>query len=98
MRMFALAVNFVFGQEESTLPAAQFGHLIDDNLISALMALPQNLLGRLKEATELSDAAFIDQAIREISTLDDRVAGVLSRLAANFEYDKILALIQKPPK
>jgi CheY-like chemotaxis protein len=88
-----LGVTYVFEQEEDVIPPSRPGYHRDDILTAAFKVLPEELLSRLKEATELSDAGLIDQVISEISTKDAQLAGVLLKLAGNFAYDKILALM-----
>lgn len=57
--------------------------------------VPGEMLARLTEATELSDAAMIDQVIKDIQSENSQVAKVLNDLAENFAYDDILILIKK---
>ena len=65
-------------------------------MVTCINDLPEKVIVRLKEATELSDAAMIDEVIEEIRVQDVRLAEALSKLAANFAYDRILDLIPKP--
>ncbi len=90
-----LGARFVFESEEEPTPTPQTGNLTDDKLASFLKKTPEDLLARLEEATELSDAALIDEAIKEIARVDERLAGELLKLAENYAYDKILSLVQK---
>jgi CheY-like chemotaxis protein len=89
-----LKVRYVFEQEENLMPASRLGSITDERLAVSFKKLPEDLLARLEDATELSDSVCIDQVIKEISTKDKQLSAVLSRLAANYAYDKILALIQ----
>lgn len=89
-----LEVRYVFEREADLMPAPRGGDITDGQLAVSLKKLPEDLLARLVDATELSDAASIDRVISEISTKDERLSGGLSKLAANFAYDEILALIQ----
>ena len=90
-----LGVAYVFEREEDPVPVFTAGRMDDVKLSASIQGLPEPLLVRLKEATELSDAIFIDRVIQEIFVRDEGLAGVLSDLAANFAYDKILDLIQR---
>jgi CheY-like chemotaxis protein len=89
-----LKVRYLFEQEEDLMPASRLGSIPDERLAFSIKKLPEDLLTRLEDATELSDSARIDQVIKEISTKDKQLSSVLSKLAANYAYDKILALIQ----
>jgi len=57
--------------------------------------LPPELLTRLEEATELSDMEMIDQVVTEIRRHHAKLADELAGLLNNFQYDKILALVQE---
>ncbi len=89
-----LGVRYVFEQEKDLMPASLAGSMTDDQLAVSIGKLPKDLLARLEDATELSDSARIDGVIKDIAAEDERLAGRLSKLAANFAYDKILALLQ----
>ena len=88
-----LRVRYVFEPEEDLLPKSRTEHLTDAKLTVSLKELPEDLHARLKEAAELSDAALIDQVIKEISSKDEALVDDLLKLAENFAYDKILGLI-----
>jgi PAS domain S-box-containing protein len=89
-----LGVRYLFADDENCLPASQEGSITDSQLTVFLKQLPEELIARLEDATELSDSERIDQVITEISTKNRCLSGGLAKLAANFAYDKILALIQ----
>ena len=89
-----LGVKFVYGKEnESRQPQTDHGISFED-LKSMAATLPDEILARLAEATELSDAAMIEQVINDIRTQNDQLADALSHLAENFAYDQILALVK----
>jgi PAS domain S-box-containing protein len=94
MRQY-LGARFVFEQDVLPRVAPQEGNLNDAEMVASLQDLPQELLIRLKEATELSDSAVIDQVIMEIFPQNELLAGALLGLAENFSYDKILNLVQR---
>lgn len=90
-----LGVRYVIEQQEDPMSASRSGDIKDDEAVCCFEALPEDLLARLKDATELSDTVLIDQVITEISAKDERLAGMLLKLAENFAYDEILALVQR---
>ena len=74
---------------------ADLGETMSEHrLASALSELSRGTIARLEEATELSDAAMIDQVIEDIRCDNVQLAEGLSPLAQNFSYDIILALVQ----
>jgi hypothetical protein len=89
-----LGVKFVYGEDTShKLQAGQ--QISAEDLKCKAAALPIEILARLVESTELSDAAMIDQAIKDIRINNVGLADALSGLAENFAYDKILAIVQE---
>ena len=60
-----------------------------------LAELPDDLLAELKQAVVDLDVDLIQLIIERIGELNAPVADGLDELAGNFQYDKILALIQK---
>ena len=89
-----LGVKFVYREEEANRQS-QAGHGISlEDLKSETAALPVEIRARLAEATELSDAAMIDQVIKEVRVQNVELADALTGLAENFAYDQILALVQ----
>jgi len=67
-----------------------------DMTAAALRALPPALLSRLERATVETDMQRVAALISEIRTHDPALADVLSALANDFEYDKILQAIHHP--
>ena len=61
---------------------------------SEIAGIPAEILARLVEATELSDAAVIEQVIEDIRIRNSALADSLADLAENFAYDKILDIVQ----
>jgi signal transduction histidine kinase/ligand-binding sensor domain-containing protein/CheY-like chemotaxis protein len=78
---------------EKYLPETRPQPLLE-NLKAEINTLPAGLLIQLTEATELGDMELIGQALTSISHHQPLLAETLSQLAHNFEYDKILDLIQ----
>ena len=60
-----------------------------------MATLPKEMLVRLIEVTELSDASMIEQAIEDIRVQNSAFADTLSTQADNFSYDQILAIVQE---
>lgn len=69
-----------------------------EDLLTFINDLPDEIIIKLKEATELSDVAMIDHVIENIRTRSVQLADALSALAEDFNYDKILALIHDSQK
>jgi two-component system sensor histidine kinase/response regulator len=91
-----LDVQYVYEKEgESSSPSVIKQKLTDESLVTIIEDLPGDLIAGLKEATELSHAAMIDQVIKKISALNADLGDTLSGMAENFAYDQILLLIQK---
>ncbi len=84
-----LGVLFVYAEEagaRDTAPQLEPG---------ALSALPGELLDALKQGSQRADFILISNIIDRIRGHDAALADALARLAENFEYDKILELIQE---
>ncbi len=90
-----LGVKFVYEAEELNCNP-QAGDKTVEDLKTEAELLPVEMLERLSEATELSDAAKIDQVIGDIRSHNDALADTLSSLAENFAYDEILKFVQLP--
>ncbi|MCP4348575.1 MAG: response regulator [Desulfobacterales bacterium] len=63
-----------------------------------IAAIPAELTAKLKEALEIADLEVLNKVISEIRPYNAPLADALTRLAKDFEYDEILALIQKNRK
>ena len=63
-------------------------------LVNWVAALPAEWLAALKQAAEETDVEALFEVIEQIRERDAAVADALARLAEDFEYDEILALIQ----
>ncbi|MBN1220382.1 MAG: PAS domain S-box protein, partial [Anaerolineae bacterium] len=63
-------------------------------LKTALHTMPGEVLVKLKDAVIRLDVEAIDTVIQEISRYNAAVATELTRLATDFKYEQILALIQ----
>ena len=91
-----LGVRFVYAPPEPVAALRPSYEIRSADITPAeLMAyVPADIMQGLKEATELSDSAMIDQIIREIRTHNKLLADRLAELADNFAYDKILNLVE----
>ncbi|MGD9007118.1 MAG: transporter substrate-binding domain-containing protein [Desulfobacteraceae bacterium] len=87
-----LGVRYVYDEKNERLEPAAPRKMYDERLIAFIDDLPVELMVRLKEATEIGDAAEIDEVIEEIRTKNVQLAEAFSALAENFAYDDILAL------
>lgn len=87
-----LGVRYVYNEEDECLKPAVPKTKFDERLITLIDDMPAELIVRLKEATELSDAVKIDAVIQEIRTENVQLAESFSALAENFAYDELLAL------
>ncbi len=59
----------------------------------ALAALPAEWVADLKQGAEDVDVELLASVIEQIRGHDATLAGALARLAEDFEYDEILALL-----
>ena len=92
-----LGVQYVFAEDDESLGSEISNEKIScETMVTCINDLPEKVIARLKEATELSDTAMIDEVIEAIRTENAGLAVALSKLSGNFAYDRILALIPKP--
>jgi CheY-like chemotaxis protein len=91
-----LGVRYVYASQGPAPAPAIFNDICptDGPLAELMASMPADILRRLREATELSDIAMIDQVITEIRTDNETLADSLTELAENFAYDKILNLVE----
>jgi signal transduction histidine kinase len=73
-------------------------HTSGENWTTALSALPMEWLATLKQGVEETDVEILFEVIEQIRECDETVADALAQLAEDFEYDKILAVIQHTKK
>lgn len=62
---------------------------------ASLGAVSASLRGRLAEAVDIGDTIMIEDVIAQIREADPGAADFLTALAADFEFDRILALIKE---
>jgi signal transduction histidine kinase/CheY-like chemotaxis protein len=88
-----LGVRYVYSEiDERVTSGVSTEKMSSETMSASINDLSEEVIMRLKEATELSDAAMIDEVIEEIRTENLAIAEVLSEMAENFAYDDILAL------
>jgi response regulator RpfG family c-di-GMP phosphodiesterase len=89
-----LGVRYVYEEDNQCVNlAASNKKMADKSLIRCINDVPAELIVRLKEVTELSDAAMIDEVIEQIRSENVQLAEAFSVLAEKFAYDDILALV-----
>jgi CheY-like chemotaxis protein len=86
-----LGVRYIY---EDTSPAPSTNHLEDLDSLS-LVNLPPALLDELEKITIQANIMLIEGLIEQIRAIDATIANALAALAEEFEYEQILALIQK---
>jgi CheY-like chemotaxis protein len=91
-----IGVRYVYEEDSKIAESPGRGEKLEfEDLKSEMAILPIELLASLEEATELSDMEMVNQVVAEIRSRNASLADVLARLADNFEYDKIFALLQE---
>jgi len=94
-----MGVRYVYEELEVERPEVGISPKANlEDLKSKIGALPAELLTQLTEGAELGDMAMIDEVIAEIYHHHPPLAEGLSRLANNFEYNKMLNVIQEADK
>ncbi|GAB1544315.1 hypothetical protein NUACC21_69910 [Scytonema sp. NUACC21] len=68
---------------------------VGDTIVAALAIIPVDLLSKLEEAAIRSKMMEINSLIERISTLNPDGANALAILAEDFEYSKIVMLVQQ---
>ena len=89
-----LGVQYIYQEDQNQGPFLAAGKMHEQSLVKPLMELPEEMITRLKEAVELSDAAMIDEMIKEISLVNYELGQALAKMAESFAYDTILTLIK----
>ena len=90
-----LGIGFIY---EQTPTAVESKHQKSPKLLELsdhLMALAPELRQKLRRALVLGQVSEIAGCIGEIQTEDRQLAAGLSRLAENYEYNKILAMLDR---
>ncbi|MFB2980524.1 ATP-binding protein [Microseira sp. BLCC-F43] len=85
-----LGVRYIY-EEPTTSEASK-----EENVLSGedFASLPAEWLKKLEEAILMGDMKLMEDAIAQIRTQDDAIALAIAHCLDNFEYDKILQLIE----
>ncbi|GET40319.1 hybrid sensor histidine kinase/response regulator [Microseira wollei] len=85
-----LGVRYIY-EEPTTSEASK-----EENVLSGedFASLPAEWLKKLEEAILMGDMKLMEDAIGQIRTQDDAIALAIAHCLDNFEYDKILHLIE----
>jgi len=89
-----IGVKFVY-EEEGQKAQGKGGETAGSVTPETLAALPVEWIAQLKQGVDAVDVELISSAIMHIRGRNVDLADALARLAENFEYDEILAAIQK---
>lgn len=90
-----LGVRYVYEERGATSNSTKSRLNIKDSLnLSTLADIPQELLANLVNAANLADMKEIDQYINEIRSYNITLADALAVLANDFDYGKIVTLVQ----
>ncbi|CAN2043879.1 histidine kinase [Candidatus Magnetomoraceae bacterium gMMP-13] len=91
-----LGVRYVYEKEVDS-PVPEFSEKEKQKALTpeALGVLPHELLIGLEQASVQGDTDRVESLIKDIRTHDAELADALTALIADFEYDKILELIEK---
>ena len=95
-RLQELAQQFDIGQILTILQhalAQERSSSLDAVTPERLAALPDGLMGCLKDAAVIADIATIEKIVTEIRPIDAGLAERIAELAGEFEYQKILELV-----
>lgn len=90
-----LGVEFLY---DETPEREEAQTMTDDEMRAALNALPEERRSTLTHACTIADIAVISAEIEAIRALDPALADRLATLCDNFEYPKILSILQEKPK
>ena len=90
-----LGVRYVYEEGEEKKEKGERESLKDALTPEALAQLPDDLIAKLKQATINLDVDLIQAITGRIRELNEPVADGLAELAGDYQYDKILALIQQ---
>ena len=90
-----LGVRYIYDEGEEKKEKGERESLKDALTPEALAQLPDDLITELKQATIDLDVGLIKAIIERIGELNATVADALAELVKDYQYDKILALIQQ---
>ena len=90
-----LGVQFIYEETQESKVERRKPKVGEVLTPEALAVLPSDLLMKLEQATDRGDIQLIFSIIDEIRAHAAAVADALARLANEFDYDRILRLIQE---
>ena len=65
------------------------------DILTALISLPDDLIQRLREFTELGDITGLGEIIQLIAEHHQQLAGVLAGMVERFDFDELLAHLEE---
>ncbi len=87
-----IGVRFVYDSDETVLPPSQKNTAEISS--ERWAAVPKELSESLEDATIRADMSQIFEIIGKIEKIDNDIAGLLRRMADEFDYAEILSLIR----
>lgn len=90
-----LGLRYIYEERKESQPENRKANRQKTPGSKELAALPADLLENLKQGAIRADLISISNEIGRIREKDERLADTLTRLAEDFDYDGILALIQE---
>ena len=93
-----IGVRYVYEEPTTCTSPVSVGDIQDVANPEALAVVPTELLENLEHAASFAYMTEIDDYIEQIRPYNPHLADALAALALNFEYDKIVSLIQNAKK
>ena len=92
-----LGVRFVYEEEQQVESSRQKTECEDELMWEALVGLPPDILENLENALIIADIRAINTIVEQIRVYNIGLAEDISALVKNYEYSKILTILQQPP-
>jgi len=92
-----LYLNYIYADEEALRGVGPVVAPPSASSAELLAALPRELLDQLRDGVLTGDKSALDQLIQRVGEHDAQVAGVLQKLADNYEYETLIRLLRKIP-
>jgi signal transduction histidine kinase/CheY-like chemotaxis protein len=89
-----LGVEYIYAEEETAVPHPTNGEKENGQWKTAVAALPESLQNDLKNAALQTNMTEMDQLIAQTSQYQPELAQEFQQLADEFEYGKILTILQ----
>ncbi|MDM8549742.1 response regulator [Desulfobacterales bacterium HSG2] len=90
-----LGIRYVYDEDRPPASPQSENGMETKRIPAALAAVPSDLTAKLEHATIRANMDMVCGIIEEIRSHDDALGGVLASMADEFEYTKILRLIQE---